>query len=122
MSNDQKALKERDNLNLLELVCQLHSRSIINPQSEEIHNAYTEARMELKNRLSAQPPANAKGEEKGDDRKQAIADLLKNNCYIHSTADEYIFRNDDIEMVSAIIAGAASQPPCRGAGEVVGGS
>lgn len=45
------SVKERDNLNLLELVCQLHSRALLFP-SRKMHDAYIEARKELETRLS----------------------------------------------------------------------
>jgi len=43
--------KELDNLKLLELVCQLHSRALMYP-SKEMHDAYIEARTELEKRLN----------------------------------------------------------------------
>lgn len=46
-----KTAKERDNMDLLELVCQLHSRALRYP-SEEMHKAYIDARKELESRLS----------------------------------------------------------------------
>lgn len=49
-----KPVKERDNLDLLELVCQLHSRALNFP-SKEMHDSYMEARNELELRLT--PPA-----------------------------------------------------------------
>lgn len=48
-----KTPKERDTLDLLELVCQLHSRSL-NTGTKEIHDAYMEARQELERRIRAQ--------------------------------------------------------------------
>jgi hypothetical protein len=48
-----KPLKERDNLDLLELVCQLHNRALSNPQSKFVHDAYVEARKELESRLQS---------------------------------------------------------------------
>lgn len=47
-----KELKDRDDLDLLELVCQLHSRSSTNPQNEKMHESYVEARKELESRLN----------------------------------------------------------------------
>lgn len=44
-------VKELSDANLLELVCQLHSRSGINFRSKEMHDAYVEARVELDFRL-----------------------------------------------------------------------
>jgi hypothetical protein len=45
-------VKDRDNLDLLELVCQLHARSLSYP-SKEMHDAAVEARKELELRLTA---------------------------------------------------------------------
>lgn len=45
-----KSVQKRGNIDLLELVCQLHSRSLAYP-SEEMHNSYIEARQELEKRL-----------------------------------------------------------------------
>lgn len=50
-----KPVKERDNLNLLELVCQLHFRALQYP-SKEMHDAYIEARTELESRISQSRP------------------------------------------------------------------
>lgn len=47
---EPKPVKERTNLDLLELVCQLHSRALQYP-SKEMHDAYMEARQELEARL-----------------------------------------------------------------------
>lgn len=52
MTKEPKPVKERDNLNLLELVCQLHFRALNFP-SKEMHDAYMEARKELEKRLSS---------------------------------------------------------------------
>lgn len=57
-----KPVKERDNIDLLELVCQLHSRALNFP-SEEMHNAYVEARKELETRLSPVPVQGIKSKE-----------------------------------------------------------
>jgi len=46
-----KTPAERDNLDLLELVCQLHHRSIM-AGTREMHDAYMEARLELESRLT----------------------------------------------------------------------
>ncbi len=46
-----KTLKERGNLDLLELVCQLHSRSL-RYNTKELHDAYIEARQEMESRLN----------------------------------------------------------------------
>ena len=46
-----KTPKERNNLDLLELVCQLHYRALSYP-NKKLHNAYIEARQELESRLS----------------------------------------------------------------------
>lgn len=46
-----KTPKERNTLDLLELVCQLHSRSVIFPNNEKMHQNYLEARKELECRL-----------------------------------------------------------------------
>lgn len=45
-----KSLKERSDMDLLELVCQLHSRALNFP-SKEMHDAYIEARTELETRI-----------------------------------------------------------------------
>lgn len=45
-----KPVKERDTLDLLELVCQLHTRANY-CQTKEMHDAYVEARTELENRI-----------------------------------------------------------------------
>ena len=53
MSNNtqvSKSAEERDSLDLLELVCQLHSRALNYP-SKEMHDAYITARQELEKRL-----------------------------------------------------------------------
>ena len=47
-----KSPKERDNLDLLELVCQLHSRALNQPRNKQMHNTYIEARKELESRLN----------------------------------------------------------------------
>jgi len=44
-----KTLKERDNLDLLELVCQLHSRAL--GGTKEMDDTYVDARQELEMRL-----------------------------------------------------------------------
>jgi hypothetical protein len=50
MSDSPKLLYERDNLDLLELVCELVSRFTANP-NESMHNRYWDARRELEKRL-----------------------------------------------------------------------
>lgn len=57
-----KPVKERDSLDLLELVCQLRGRSVNFP-SKEIHNAYVEARTELESRLSKSQPVSSSVED-----------------------------------------------------------
>jgi len=47
-----KTVKERDDLDLLELVCELHSRSIMY-MTKELHDASIEARQELESRIVA---------------------------------------------------------------------
>jgi len=47
---EPKPVKERSNLDLLELVCQLHGRALDFP-SKEMHDAYIEARQEMEKRL-----------------------------------------------------------------------
>lgn len=47
-----KTPKERDTLDLIELVCQLHSRSL-NTGTKVMHDAYVEARQELESRIVA---------------------------------------------------------------------
>jgi len=51
-------VSERDNLDLLELVCQLHSRALNFP-SKDMHDAYIEARKELESRLEPIPSLSA---------------------------------------------------------------
>lgn len=48
-----KPVKERHNLDLLQLVCELYSKALAYP-SKEMHDAYVEARLELENRLAPQ--------------------------------------------------------------------
>lgn len=48
-----KTPKERDDIDLLELVCQLHSRSAMQPMNKDMHNAWVEANKELESRLKA---------------------------------------------------------------------
>lgn len=48
-----KSVKERDNLDLLELVCQLHSRAVNQTHNQLMHDAYVEARKEMESRLSS---------------------------------------------------------------------
>ncbi len=50
-----KPVKERDNIDLLELVCQLHSRSVMQTHNQDMHDAYIEARTELESRLTKSP-------------------------------------------------------------------
>ena len=49
-----KPVKERDNIDLLELVCQLYVRAYHFP-SKDMHDAYIEARTELEIRLTQSP-------------------------------------------------------------------
>jgi hypothetical protein len=49
-----KTPNERDNLDLLELVCELHSRALFQPNNKLMHDAYVEARKELENRLTVE--------------------------------------------------------------------
>ena len=51
---NSKPVKERGNLDLIELVFQLHGRSLQFP-SKEMHDAYVEARTELEKRASQFP-------------------------------------------------------------------
>jgi hypothetical protein len=46
-----KPPKERNDLELLELVCQLHSKSVTYYHNKEMHDAYIEARKEMESRL-----------------------------------------------------------------------
>jgi hypothetical protein len=46
-----KTPKERDSIDLLELVCQLHSRSL-STGTKETHDAYVEARQALESRIT----------------------------------------------------------------------
>lgn len=49
-----KPVKERDNLDLFELILQLHSMAINYP-SKEMHDAYMEARNEMELRIALSP-------------------------------------------------------------------
>jgi len=60
-----KPVKERDTKDLLELVCQLHSRALNFP-SKEMHDAYVEARNELESRLEPYTPPVEDGKQVGD--------------------------------------------------------
>lgn len=46
-----KTVKERDTLDLFELVCQLHSRALNQPKNKDMHDAYVEARQEMERRI-----------------------------------------------------------------------
>jgi hypothetical protein len=48
-----KSVKDRDDLDLLELVCQLHYRAIAY-QTKEMHDAFMEAKLELESRFASQ--------------------------------------------------------------------
>jgi hypothetical protein len=48
-----KPVKERDSLDLLELVCELHSRSLNQPRNKNMHDAYIEAKQEMERRIKA---------------------------------------------------------------------
>ena len=50
MNIESKPVEERDTLDLLELVCQLHSRAL-NNSSKNMHDAYVEARQEMERRI-----------------------------------------------------------------------
>lgn len=58
-------VKERTDLDLLELVCQLHSRALQYP-SEGMHNAYVEARTEMESRLKKETTVPSKEVSEGD--------------------------------------------------------
>lgn len=66
--------KERNNLDLLVLVCELHSRAL-NYGTEELHRAYWEARNELESRLAAQQSPAAVGGITYKDFYEAIFDI-----------------------------------------------
>lgn len=51
MITKQKSVEERDTLDLLELVCQLHSRALNQPKNKDMHDAYVEARQEMERRI-----------------------------------------------------------------------
>jgi hypothetical protein len=51
MNTEPKTVESRDTLDLLELVCQLHSRSLNQPRNKNMHNAYVEARQEMERRI-----------------------------------------------------------------------
>lgn len=46
-----KTPQERDSLDLLELVCQLHGRVLLNINNEIMYNSYMEARKGLEKRI-----------------------------------------------------------------------
>jgi hypothetical protein len=46
-----KTPKELDSLDLLQLVCELHTRAFINWGSKEFNDTYLEARQELEDRI-----------------------------------------------------------------------
>ena len=51
MITKPKPAEERDTLDLLELVCQLHSRALNQPRNKDMHDAYVEARQEMERRI-----------------------------------------------------------------------
>lgn len=51
MITKTKPVEERDTLDLLELVCQLHSRALNQPRNKDMHDAYVEARQEMERRI-----------------------------------------------------------------------
>lgn len=51
MNTEPKPVEERDTLDLLELVCQLHSRVLSQPRNKNMHDAYVEARQEMERRI-----------------------------------------------------------------------
>lgn len=51
MNTEPKPVEERDTLDLLELVCQLHSRALSQPRNKNMHDAYVEARQEMERRI-----------------------------------------------------------------------
>jgi hypothetical protein len=51
MNTEPKPVEQRDTLDLLELVCQLHSRALNQPRNKNIHDAYLEARREMESRI-----------------------------------------------------------------------
>lgn len=53
MNTEPIPVEKRDTLDLLELVCQLHSRALNQPKSKNMHDAYVEARQEMERRIKA---------------------------------------------------------------------
>jgi len=51
MNTEPKPVESRDTLDLLELVCELHTRSWTRPSNKEMHDAYVEARQEMERRI-----------------------------------------------------------------------
>lgn len=69
--------KDRTNLDLLELVCQLHSRALQYP-SKKMHDAYWEARRELEARLdNAKKKTNEMKKKTKKDNKQTELSEVK---------------------------------------------
>ncbi len=122
---DQKSVKERDNLDLLELVCQLNGRLTTFP-SEAMHDAYWEARKELEGRLSRLPVEQPLGVE--PDR--AIADLnhvVINACMnIQATSNSVVSYAESVKIIDAVKsftktylskAPVEAEQPVQGSGE-----
>lgn len=102
-----KPVKERDNLDLLELVCQTHSKAAMYWNNKEMHNAYVEARMEMESRLT--PPPSPVGIDVGQ--------LFDNNfdCYTISTKEDES-QGEDIpamtkQKFAEILAGYSASLP-----------
>ena len=51
MNTEPKSVESRDTLDLLELVCQLHSRALNQPRNKNMHDAYVETRQEMERRI-----------------------------------------------------------------------
>ena len=51
MNTEPKPVEERDTLDLLELVCQLHIRALSQLRNKNMCDAYVEARQEMERRI-----------------------------------------------------------------------
>ena len=83
---DAMPVKERDDLNLFNLVCELSGRFAIH-QNETLHKAYVEARTEMEARIAGRS-ASIEIEKQKDERIKELEDGLheiKNKC---SSADD----------------------------------
>lgn len=101
-----KTPKERDSLDLLELVCQLHSRALQYP-SEEMHNAYVEAKKEMESRLT---PLTQEGEDirKEEEMWSDIIFTIKASS-IKGAAVDILRKQYSIKPLSALLSAAENK-------------